>query len=129
MRKTIFRAVLVGWLAGVILAASSSLAETSFTYVGGGTLSWPWTRTTQSCGIGGSSQFTEWLDGPFTFVFHGTSYPLGGQASYIDDFNNDGCPPDGPNPAAGEILNGPTFTITFHPGASGSGTATIMGTP
>ncbi len=124
MHKTVYYAIFVGMLAGVVLTASVASATTQSTGVGGGTLSWTVTTNGGNCGYHGEQTFTQWNFGPFTFVLSGKTYPLGGSAAYFNSPGGISCPPQGGQPPAGTDLNGPGFTIHFTPQAGGYGSAT-----
>jgi hypothetical protein len=123
VHKNTSRGLLFGFLAMVILTSSLSSATEGSVAVGGGTLSWPITSTSGKCGYEGTSQYTQWNLGPFTFVVSGNTYPLGGSAAYIESPGGSNCPVPGPEPATGEVLQGSGYQIVLTAEYGGNGSA------
>ena len=139
MRKLFFTgriscAAIIGVLA-LCFHVSNAWGLTASTTVDGGTLSWAVTQFTAPCGPTGSSDtYTQYGLGSFQFNYDGTTYPLNGVSSaYIQDGNQYGCPPSGPQPSALPIplpsyFGDAHLEFTGESGGYGYATAVSTGT-
>ncbi len=103
----------------LLLAASCPLHAASLS-VGGGTLVYSYTTSTGQCGPPGYGTLTTYAYTVSTFTSASgavTTFNTSGGAYYAWNGNCVSGVPSGPEPPSGVPLNGPTFTITFYPGA------------
>jgi len=118
----------------LMFVSSLAFAGTGSTGVGGGTLSWTWTSSTQNCWTGVLTPFTTWNFTSFSYKdSHGATFGMPGLGGvYISSPGGGSCPPNGFQPSTGSVASysngGTNYTITFFGQSGGGGTGTIATT-
>jgi hypothetical protein len=101
-------------LAGLASAGSGSCSLGS-----AGHVNYQTTYSSGLCGQGGDTQYETWAFNTFVYVdASGHNHSLGGSASYSwlsSGSYTIGCPPYGPEPTNGLVLDGSGYQITFYP--------------